>query len=51
MKNVVMKRGRTVAAEGSRTVAGALGEEGDGRAGRRDGGGGIFLLELPIRFH
>ena len=51
MKNVVMKKGRTVAAEGSRTVVVALGEGGGREAGRRDGGGGIFLLELPIRFH
>ncbi len=36
-------------AEGSRTVAVALGEGGGGEAGRR-GGGGIFLLLRTISY-
>ena len=37
-------------AEGSRTVAVALGEGGGGEAGRRVGGGGIFLLLRTISY-
>ncbi len=37
-------------AEGSRTVAVALGEGGGGEAGRGGGGGGIFLLLRTISY-
>ncbi len=37
-------------AEGSRTVAVALGEGGGGEAGRRGGGGGGFLLLRTISY-
>ncbi len=50
MKNVVMKKGRTVAAEGSRTVAVALGEGGGGRAERRGAGAAFFCWSFQSDF-